>query len=63
MLGVPLLAPFERAVGVQEDVHVVVGVVAPEDAHAGSRVLAQLLERPPQRIHPRDRLRMAAGAK
>ena len=56
--GVAVLAALERPVGVEQDGHVVVGVVAPEHAHAGARVLAQLLEGAPQRVHPRHRLRV-----
>ena len=56
MVAVAAVAAFERAVGVEQDRHVVVGVVAKPDRQAGRGVLAQVLPRPPQRLQAGDGL-------
>ena len=57
MLGVAVLlhiALVERASGVQQHAHVVVGVVASPDTHSCGSVQSEVFPGPPQRFYSRD---------
>ena len=61
MVGVAVLfhiAVVERTLGVQQDAHVVVCVVAPPDTHSGGRIEAQVLPGTSQGLDAGDGFRV-----